>query len=293
MEMKKIFAVLILLSVIVFSVSSCKKDDAGSIPEEDIALAQDDAFIDAVFDDLDNMVLAEVKALDDNDYQELIMKTTNTNICYAVEVNHPDTTTFPKVITIDFGEECVVTYNGMTITRSGIVTVTLTNRWWIPGAQHILTFSNFFFNGAKIEGTRTITNLGLDNRFRLTVDIVLENGKITFPDQRFITRDADHQSKYAFHLNPLNDTLWITGTAEGINILGEDYEREIIDPVVLVRCSDYQYKWTPVEGKIALTNSERGQMSISYEGDNCTDMVILEKDGNRFTYQFNYANNRN
>jgi hypothetical protein len=125
------------------------------------------------------------------------------------------------------------------------------------------------------------------------VGIELENGRVSCPDDRFITREADHLSEYAFHLNPLNDTIWVTGTASGVNILGEEYDRTISEPLVFLRCPDYQYKWTPVSGRIDISNNLRGQISISYEGDACTDMVVIEKNGNRFTYQFNHRNRNN
>ena len=55
-----------------------------------------------------------------------------------------------------------------------------------------MTFHNFYFNGAKVEGTRTMTNNGLNEKNCLEVANYLENGKVTFGDNVFMTLTASH-----------------------------------------------------------------------------------------------------
>lgn len=287
MKSKNVFIGLILVAAIGFFAQSCSKDEEGTIPETDIVLAQDEAYVEAIFDEVDNLALAETKTLDDNDYVNPGLKSTFTDICYTVTVDHPDSTTFPKVVTIDFGDGCSIVFNGDTITRSGQIIITLTNRWFIPGAQHIMTFNNFYFNGAKVEGTRTVTYTGLNQRNRFEVDVELEYGKVSFGDA-FVTRTASHVREWAWHLNPLIDTVYVTGNASGVNTLGENYSRDIVEPLVYVRCSNLNYHWGLAGGKVEITNSTRGNMTIEHSGNGCSGEVIVEKDGNQYNYQFRY-----
>ena len=270
--------------VAVLSFHSCTKDD-GIISETDISLAKDEAYSDALFQEVDNMVTSEMSALDRNGYSSL-----KAAVCYTVTVDHPDSTTFPKVITIDFGDGCSTVFNGDTITRSGKMIITNTNRWFVPGAQHIVTFSNFYFNGVKVEGTRTMVNEGLNENNRIQTSITLEDGKLTFEDDTWISRNSSHLREWARHQDPLKDTVWITGSADGVNKRGEEYLREIIEPLVNVRCSEFNYRWMVSDGKIQVTNSVRGSFIIDHSGSGCSGNVTIIKDGNEYNYQFRFRN---
>jgi hypothetical protein len=285
MEIKNGMIALALLLVIGTFSLSCSKEKGGDIPETDISLAQEDAFIEALFDDIDNMTFAEAQNQDNG---EMTLQSSNENVCYTVDVDHPDTTTFPKVITVDFGEGCTIVFNGDTITRSGQVNITLTDRWFMPNAKLIVTFNNFYYNGVKIEGTRTTTNLGWNDRGNLEIGVKLENGKVIFSEDLFITRTSDHLREHVLHFNSLNDTIFVTGNASGINRYGEEYNRTIIDPVVIVRCADLDYRWAIAGGKVQVINSVRGTMTIEHSGDCGSREVVIEKNGEKYTYPFRY-----
>ncbi len=156
-----------------------------------------------------------------------------------------------------------------------------------------MTFNNFYFNGAKIEGTRTMTNNGLNEQNRLEIATHLENGKVTFGENAFMTRTASHVREWKRHQNPLNDTIFVTGSANGSNVLGETYNREITEPLVLVHCAGLQYRWAVASGKVSVTNSARGNMIIEHTGNECDGDVVIEKDGDQYKYQFRYRHNNN
>lgn len=284
----KIFGLLAGVFTALLLWQSCSRDDEGGLSEADLNAAQDEVYIDALFDEIGNFTLAEVMTLDDNDYSSL--KSAEVLPCYTVAVDHPDTTTFPKVITVDFGQGCTVVINGDTITRSGKILITLTNRWYIPQTQIITTFNNFYYNGAKIEGTRTMTNLGLNERNRLELSIELQNGKVTFGENKWMTREASHLRQWARYPNPLNDSLIVTGTASGINIDGETYTREIVEELILRRCEQYRWRWMITSGKVEITNSARGNMTLEHSSNGCEGTVKVTKDGDEFEYQFRFKN---
>jgi hypothetical protein len=267
---------------------SCSKDSGGKMSDEDLALAQDEAYADALFDEVDNMVISEITTLDDNRYIDGGTKAASNEVCRTITVDHPDTTWFPKVITIDYGDGCTVIFNNDTITRKGKIIITLTDRWFKPGAEHIVTFMDFSINDIKVEGTRTITNMGLNDKMHLELGIKLEQGKISFSDTAWITRESDHVREWILHLNPMYDTVLVTGTASGINILGETYERLITEPLVLVHCLDYHWRWVIIDGTLQITNSERGTSTIEYSGSDCEETITVNKDGDSQNYHFRF-----
>jgi len=278
-----------------FYMQSCSKSDDGSISEADLTLAQDEAYADALYEEVDNTVSAELSALDGNGYSVMGLKSTEDDICSTITVDHPDSTSFPKVITIDYGDGCTMIFRDDTITRKGQIIITLTNRWWVPGAEHIITFNEFFINDVKIEGTRTITNLGMNDAYHFEMSIVLEGGKITFNDTAFMTREASHLREWIFASNPQNDTVLITGTATGLNVMGETYNRVIVEPLVLVHCDEYRWRWVIVDGLVEITNSSSGTTTIDYTADGCDGTVIVNKNGYRHNYEFKFhrRNHRN
>src|SRR3990172_5946598 len=132
---KTMLGLIMAAAVAIFLTQSCSKDDGGSISESDLALAQDEAYADALFEEIDNTVSDEVAGLDGNGYLNIGLKSTGDDICRTVTVDHPDSTSFPKVITIDYGDGCTMIFRGDTITRKGQIRITLTNRWFVPRAE--------------------------------------------------------------------------------------------------------------------------------------------------------------
>jgi hypothetical protein len=290
MKKKGILSALMLAIVTALLIlPSCSREDDGTISETDLALAQDEAYADALYNEVDNMVIETITTLDVNAYSVSSLKSTSDEEpCFTVTVDHPDSTRFPKIVTIDYGEGCTIVFRDDTITRKGQIIITVTDRWFMEGAQHIVTFNNFYLNDAKIEGTRIITNLGLNDLLHLEHSITLEGGKVTFPDETFMSRDAEHVREWIRHFNPQLDTVKITGSATGINLLGEEYNRVITEPLVLVHCPDYRWRWVIVDGTMEISNSVTGSTTIDYQSDGCDGTIVVNKNGYRHNYQFRY-----
>ncbi len=279
---------LVTLPALLF-VYSCTKEDKGNLAGTDLSLAEDEAYADAVYNEVDNMVVSEVTSLDGSAYMSSMLKsTTDEEPCLKVTVDHPDSTHFPKVITLDYGEGCTRVFHDDTLTRKGQIIITITDRWFMTGAKNIVTFNNFYINDVKIEGTRTITNLGMNAKNHLELSIELTGGKITFADTAFMTRESSHVREWIRHFNPQNDTMLITGSAHGINVLGQEYNRVITDPLVLVHCQEFSWRWVIVAGTVEITNSVTGTSTIDYTADNCYGTVIVNKNGYHHNYVFRF-----
>ena len=101
----------------------------------------------------------------------------NTIPCATVTIT--PATGFPKTIVIDFGTSCQ--HNG--ITRSGKINILLTDSVRKSGSIATMTFTNYFVNLYKIEGTYKWTNTSTANT--RSWDRVTTGGKITAPDARY------------------------------------------------------------------------------------------------------------
>jgi hypothetical protein len=291
MKTTKVIPGLMLMAfTAIVLIPSCSKDDSGSISSNDIAMAQDEAYADALYEEVDNMVVSNITSLDANHFSAMGLKSASDDgeDCVSITVDHPDSTSFPKVITMDYGAGCTKIFKDDTITWKGQIIITLTDRWFVQGAEHIVTFNNFYINDVKIEGTRTITNMGLNAKNHLELKIVLENGKITFNDTASMTRNATHVREWIRSFNPLNDTILITGTANGTNIKGEDYERLITEPLVLVHCQDYHWRLVIVAGKVQITNSASGVTTVDYTSTGCDATITIGRNGHHHNYNFKY-----
>src|SRR5215831_9429859 len=67
----------------------------------------------------------------------------------------PNDTTFPKTITIDFGDGCVCRDGKF---RKGSIVLNFSAPLRHPGAVLTITLNNFYVNRVHLEGTKTITN---------------------------------------------------------------------------------------------------------------------------------------
>jgi hypothetical protein len=102
--------------------------------------------------------------------------------CATITVNNTTPGVFPKIITIDFGTGC--TQNG--ITRSGILTITLSDYVMNNGSTMTIERNNYYVNLRKIEGTvvytNETTNISMPQWTR-----TVTNGKITLPNGAVFT----------------------------------------------------------------------------------------------------------
>jgi len=98
--------------------------------------------------------------------------------CATITVT-PDDNTYPKKITIDFGDGCLCEDGKF---RKGAIYIYLTGPIRRTGSVMTISFHDFFLNHAHIEGTKVISNLSENGNIKFTVQVT--GGKVTFPDGR-------------------------------------------------------------------------------------------------------------
>ena len=98
--------------------------------------------------------------------------------CAEITVT-PNDSTYPKTITIDFGNGCLGRDGKF---RSGGIVVHLTAPLRRPGSVVTITFKNYYVNRVHLEGSKIISNLSDLPMHKWRVEVV--GGKVTFPSGR-------------------------------------------------------------------------------------------------------------
>ena len=120
-----------------------------------------------------------------------------------------DFTTFPKTTTIDY-QSGVLCKDG--ITRKGVVTIISTDWYGKTDSEHTSTFTNYYHEGFKVEGTHFVKNLGKNEDDFLEYSVTIEDGKIT-P----LTGNAINYTE--------NSTrTWVAGSDTPFNIWDDEYK---------------------------------------------------------------------
>jgi hypothetical protein len=104
--------------------------------------------------------------------------------CAEITVT-PDDTTYPKTVTIDFGDGCRGLDGKL---RKGVIVLHFTGPIREPGSVLTITLEDFYLNRAHIEGTKVITNLSDTSNIKYTVAVV--DGKATFPNGKWYEYNA-------------------------------------------------------------------------------------------------------
>ena len=263
--------------------SSCQKENEDLFSETDLALAEDEALSETLFDDVMASVDDAVKSVDDMIFGGGLKSAIVSDGCPLVTVDHPDEVYWPKVITIDYGTGCEGFYGQ---TRSGMIKVTINGRYRIPGSVKTVELIQYVINGISVEGTKTIENLGLNENNNLEFSIILSGGKITTPNGIVLNREFTRLREWvagADTPNHFDDVYFISGTTTGTNFLGDAFTRTITNPLEWAASCKFIKSGTivsEVEGKTAIT--------IDYGNGACDNEATVSKDGKTKTILLKY-----
>ncbi|UCG28950.1 MAG: hypothetical protein JSV24_06210 [Bacteroidales bacterium] len=277
MKTKKFFHILSLILTFSVVFISCEKEESGEqITEEDIALAEDDALADALFNDIWDAVENAERIVDDRLFNA--RKTSSVIVpdsCPTISVDHPDTTFWPKVITIDYGDTNCEGFYGQT--RRGKILITVTGRYRHEGSVKTVTLEGYYINEVHIEGIKTITNNGKNDNGNFIFTVELEGGKVTATNGISIEREFLRIREWIAGVetpNRWDDVYLITGSANGVNFMGEEYTRTILIPLEWAASCRFIKSGT-VESVI----SDRSPVILDYGDGECDNEATVTKDG--------------
>jgi hypothetical protein len=286
MTQRNIFAGLFfLLGAVTLSMSSCTKDNSSSttsLTSQQTEQVQNADVQDAVADKTEEDIDSKLDELQTSNYTTGVTQKallTDLSDTVIISVDHPDTTTFPKVVTITY-----YSYKDSSafenIIKNGqiVVTINAANVKYPQLVTRSYTFSNFAVTTDSttviLNGTRTVTRQKAavkltdlkSARISVTDNITAslkysmvttgKNDTLTYTRNVNKTRVAVTYFKNinyrtgetAYNLLHLNfkhiassDTLTYTGTITGVNENSEAYTRTIVTPLIVAG-----YKGSPV-----------------------------------------------
>ncbi len=269
MKIKQFLFAFAMLSLAI-GFNSCKKNNE-TISEEfenTFQISADQAVTNNLTQDAEDVFL-EI-AQDNNIAGNFAPEPVN-NIIPCATVTITPLSGFPKTIVIDFGASC--THNG--ITRSGKINIVLTDSVRRPGSQATMTFTNYFVNLYKIEGTYTWTNTSTANTRSWTR--VTTGGKITAPDARFWMHEGSRsvtQTAGVGTPTPIDDVFSVfPGTHTVTNSSNISRTSTILEAL---------------QKKVACSNIDKGKVkvqgpnhyaTIDFGDGTCDNLALLSIDG--------------
>ena len=268
MKTKNLFYILGVSAIISLGVISCQKEDAKS-PE--VIAAEDDAIADELYDNVFTEVEEATASMEDAIYGGN-RKSAAVETCRTITVDIPgDTITWPKTITVDYGDGCAGLNSRI---RTGKIIIVVSNRITSPYYSRTITFENFYIDGFKVEGTKTIAKAGETDNGNPLFTITLTNGKITSPEGKTVTRQFTHTREWVTGYSTprirLDDEYMITGTASGTDRNEVAYTRLIVLPLHV----KHLCPWI-VSGSIKITKTDKPEVTLDYGNDVCDRIATI------------------
>jgi hypothetical protein len=271
MKQRRLIAAVLAMDTLLLS--SCRKDE-------------DQAVLEAV--DLKNESLNSFvdKNLSADEEAASLKNMTGGSVCgWGVYFSDcasitEDSETFPKTITIDFGDGCTGP-NG--ITRSGIMYVHLTAPMDETGAIRTVTFENYQINSISVTGSRVTTNLGANDdghpQFSREVNIAFTQNGSTFTRQfsSVLTWLSGYDTEECF------DNSWMmTGSGTGTRPDGTVVPRVITSPLYYSHECGYIYQG------VMQSTPPVGNITVDYGNGTCDNYAtVTGPNGNTFTIELN------
>ena len=269
---------------VVLAMWSCKEDEPERITVQDTADLTEEAVTDAYFQDVDDLAGIAVEAPTDMEYSGGRTSGTITIAdhrfqCDGVVVTvTPDASSTPEtptgVLTIDFGTAGCEDLKGNV--RKGKLIFTYHGKRFMPGSTVVTTTQDYFMNGVRLEGTRTLTNLQNSTSDAPRFNVVLASGKATFADGLFATRESDITWQWNRAANPVDDNLQIehTSTASGTTRGGRHYEVSLLEDLIYKR-----HCGIAVSGIKHYTIDAEKEITINYGDGTCDQSFSVTANG--------------
>ncbi|MBK8564341.1 MAG: hypothetical protein IPN76_13640 [Saprospiraceae bacterium] len=232
--------------------TACKKEESAAILPEQLTAAEDQTTANDLYEDVDDQVDDAIETRGGGPAD-----------CPTVTIVPLDGS-YPRTMTIDFGTDGCTGPDGRV--RKGQIVVNLTDSLSNAGAVRTATFVEFYVDDAHLEGTRTLTNTGLDANGNPTFTRTVVGGKITYPNGESSSWEANHTITLVegAETHSLLDNVWeATGGATGVTRNGRAFITEITTPLVRKRIC----RWT-VAGIKTLTVDGKA-LTIDYGDGTC------------------------
>lgn len=251
--------------------TACEKDE-DKTPE--VINAEEEALSSLIFDDVYAEVEDAMEFMEGAIYDQ--KKSAVSVTCKTITVEHPDDSTFwPRTVTIDYGEGCVGP-NGRV--RKGKIITVVNGRYRDEGYFRTSTFEDFYIDGFKVEGTKTVENMGFNEAQNIWFEVKLTGGKVTSPEGNVTTREFERirewVSGYSTPRFRADDEYMVTGIASGVNRKGQTYTNTITIPLqIALNC-----RWIK-SGAIEMVVGDRSEVVLDYGDGACDNQASVSYNG--------------
>jgi len=274
----KLGTIILAGGLLAASLDSCKKNDTTSVTS-DTQAAQDNAYAEGTYNDAYSAV--DVAARNNN---ASLFKTQETLDMLAgagggsITIT-TDTSSSTRKLVIDFGTSTLCK-DGKT--RSGQIIATWTGRYRDAGTVITISFNNYFVNGDHVEGTKTVTNMGLNSNGNPHFSIVVSGAKITTANG-VISWQSTRDREWVAGSNTadiFDDVYHITGSASGTNIKGETFTITVTNPIVVALSCHF------IEaGTLTITTSASTSTgTLDFGNGTCDDLATFIWKGKNYDF---------
>jgi hypothetical protein len=250
-----------------FTLAACRKEDKVD-PDLDYTTAVDNARAEDYFTDL-------LSAVDDA-AEANGLRAANDACAPTVTI---DTLVMPHTMIIDFGPVNCTASNGRM--RRGILNVTFTGRYRDVGTVITITPQDYYVNDNHVEGTKTVTNMGLNNDGDPWFTVAV-SGTVTASDGSWTATHQANRTRTWVQgddtLTPFDDVYLITGSGSGVNRNGLSYTVSITQALrVAIGCP-----WITA-GTVEIVPSGKPARTINYGSGSCDGSYSVTVNGTTFT----------
>lgn len=212
----KLFAVItVMISTSIFF-TGCKKEEKEKTPTS-YSSSSDNSIAENAFAG----IMKQISAVSDSTNAFRVAAT-----CGTVSITPYNTTTWPKTLTINFGNtNCMGSdYNN----RRGIITAVFSGPYLDSGTVVTISLTNYYHNDYNIQGTQTIKNKGRNAAGHPLYSVNVINAIVTHPTNGksstwTTVQEREFAAGYTTALNLLDDVYLIRGNSNGVSMDGEAY----------------------------------------------------------------------
>ncbi|MFN0276920.1 MAG: hypothetical protein ACKVPJ_14320 [Chitinophagales bacterium] len=252
--------------ILVISLTGCRKDE-----NQETTTGIDNGIAETHFNDLYSVVNNSAA---DNGFAGFTApdnsaNKTSSSDCPTVTFSEPFGT-FPNTMTIDFGTGCTGYFG---VERSGKVIATFTGLYMSEGTVITVVPEDYYVNGVHIEGTKTVTNLGLNDAGNMYFSVVVADAVITLTDGSDIEYNSTREREWVEGSSTADihdDVYSITGSSAGINRLDIPFAMSITEALR----KEMDCHWI-VSGKVEITPEGEETRTIDYGEGECDNEAIL------------------
>ena len=277
---------ILLSSILILALGACRKKQFDNDQFDNDQSAMLNYKIETAFDEMTNISDQAVngnlvyyksgKIISTKPGEKPVLEKTPCDVIITL-----DTINSFKTVTVDYGNTNCDCNDGKQ--RRGKIVTTFTGQYIAQGTVITHTPIDYYVNDIKIEGTKTVENMGLNTNNQPYFNVNV-NGLATLTSGETLTYSSTRVRTWVSGFNTLlyrfDDEYDITGNAEGSFSSGGGFTSQTTNPIhVKVGCG------FPVSGTIDLQPQNKPLRIVDYGSGTCDFTFTVTVNG--VTYTFN------